>query len=194
MKILVIAVAYERAIPLSILMNSFLVQTDPRWELNVIYDGEIPPKIRTILNRYTDKRIKFSNTETRNGNWGHPNRKMMLDKLEGEKDDYVLLTNDDNYYVPTFVEQMLGKASEDVGIVFCNTLHSYNNYDVHESALYECGIDMGAFIVKYPIAKKIGFNHSHLTADGRYATECKNFCIMHNLKAIHIPRAIFIHN
>jgi hypothetical protein len=175
-------------------MNSFLVQTNPNWELNVIYDGQIPDDIQKILNRYTDKRIKISNTPKRNGNWGHPNRKMMLEKLKGNKDDYVLLTNDDNYYVPTFVDQMLEKTGEDVGIVFCNTVHSYIKHGLHESSLHECGIDMGAFIVKYPVSKKVGFNYFHETADGRYAEQCKNFCVANNLRAVYIPKPLFIHN
>jgi GT2 family glycosyltransferase len=194
MTLKVIVVAYERPIPLMILISSFLVQTDGRWQLHIIYDGPVPSYINDVINFYNDKRIYFTHSDKRNGRFGHPNRRQALMNLTGETDDYVLLTNDDNYYVPTFIEQMLSMTDDNTGIVFCNTVHSYINYAVHESSLFECGIDMGAFIVKYPIAKKIGFNYMHETADGRYATECSNYCVMNDLKTIHVKRPLFVHN
>jgi hypothetical protein len=117
----------------------------------------------------------------------------MLDKLDAEEMDYVLLTNDDNFYVPVYVEMMLQKCSRTVGIVSCNTVHSHFGYSVHESKLKRSQIDMGAFIVKYPIAKSVGFVHTEFDADGMYAEECHAMCRAQGWEYIHIPKPYFIH-
>lgn len=190
----IICVAYERVIPLQILCDCFLVQTNPHWELNIIYDGPPPDSICEMIGGIKDKRVKFFQSKERNGNYGHPNRRKLLYNLEGKEDDYVLMTNDDNYYVPVFVDMMLSKTGPKVGIVSCNTVHSHFSYDVHFSKLVETGIDMGAFIVRFDVAKTIGFKYDHFSADGRYAKECSDYCITHNLQVVHLPKPLFIHN
>jgi hypothetical protein len=104
------------------------------------------------------------------------------------------MTNDDNYYVPVFIEEMLQKATRTVGIVSCNTVHSHFQYKVHESKLVESGIDMGAFIVRYPIAKAIGFKYDDFSADGKYAVECAEACRCNRFDTVHISKPLFIHN
>ena len=89
---------------------------------------------------------------------------------------------------------MLDVVNKNVGIVLCNTLHSHADYNIHYSELYECGIDMGAFIVRADIAKKTGFNHIYFSADGKYAEECLAMCIKHRLRALKIHKVLFIHN
>jgi hypothetical protein len=190
----VICVAFERTVELMTLINCFLVQTSKDWELNIIYDGQVPENIKDIMSLYSDKRIKFLNTPKRNGVWGHPNRKMMLNTIEGELNDYVLMTNDDNYYVPKFVEQILSITDENVGMVVCDCLHSYTQYDYFKSELKEGFIDMGSFVVKMDVAKKVGFNYLHYSADGAYAIDCGNYCQDNDLEIRRINRALFIHN
>lgn len=195
MKIQVITVAYNRLIPLRILCDCFMVQTDSRWNLSIIYDGLPPNEIIDLIGEYEQEpRIHLYHSETRNGNFGHPNRRMMLNNLEADKDDYVLMTNDDNYYIPRYVEYMLNACSRSIGIVSCNTIHSHFDYDVHYSRLFEGGIDMGAFIVKYPIAKMVGFNHDHFSADGLYAQECATMARTQNLEIVHLTKPMFVHN
>jgi len=195
MKLIVISVAYERPIPLRILIDCFIIQTDQRWKLSVIYDGPVPKDVQKVMDLYAkNDKIVFYRSKERLGNYGHPNRKQVLDRLPGDDDDYVLMTNDDNYYVPVYIESMLSKCNNGVGIVSCNTVHSHFQYKVHESLL-KCGrIDMGAFIVRYPIAKEVGFNHIDFAADGHYAEECAEACRLNRLQTIHIPKPLFIHN
>lgn len=194
MKLKIICVAYERPVQLVGLICSLVAQTNPNWELYIIYDGPVPESIIKAKGLIQDKRVFFTNSETRNGNFGHPNRKGALESLPGEPEDYVLMTNDDNYYVPTFVEQMLESVDEKTGMVFCDTIHSYIRHAVHRSMVRENGIDMGAFIVKYNIAKWVGFKNVHFSADGAYAEECRNHCSTEGLRINYIPRPLFIHN
>lgn len=191
----VIVVAYCRAIPLRILIDCFLVQTNPNWILHIVHDGPAPQEVKDVIALYNDPRILYFETPSVNGYYGHPNRGLILKQLTLNHRDCVLMTNDDNYYVPKFVEYILKEyRKEDVGFVYCNTVHSYYEYNLLISEIAENHIDMGSFVVKLDIAKRIGFHHIHLSADGTYAVECANYCRLRRLRIIHIAKPIFIHN
>lgn len=193
MKIVVIAAAYEKPIHLRGQIDSFILQTDTNWEIRIIHDGRSSEEMRSMISLYDDPRVIFIETKQRTGLWGHPNRRWALEELP-ESEDYVLITNDDNYYVPRFVEFFREQCDEDVGIVYCDTVHSYLNYDVMKSEMRASYIDSGAFIVRMDIAKKVGFIHVHEQADGRYAERCATECLNRSLKIVYISRPLFIHN
>lgn len=195
----VIAVAYDRVEPLEILIRCFLIQTNPDWVLHIIYDGPAPEKILDIIEPFThghrkDNRIHFYQSEERYQAYGHPNRRSMLQSVQCDPHDFILLSNDDNYYVPVFIEKMIEAIKSNTGIVYCNTVHSHMQYDINVSELKENFIDIGAFIVRADVAKHTGFNHDHFSADGRYAEECYGTCVSKGLKAIKIHKPYFIHN
>lgn len=193
-RLVVLCVAYGRSVELLEICCCFLRQTNPNWDLTIMYDGAVPKQVQDIMNLFDDERIHFTHSETRNQLWGHPNRKTMLENYVQREGDYVLLTNEDNYYVPMFAEVMLSACKEDTGVVMCNTVHSYTGYKAHISELRECGIDMGAFIVRGDVAKAVGFNHTHFSADGRYAEECRDYCTERNLGVMHANHLLFVHN
>lgn len=192
-KLHIIAVAHNRDISLRILVDSFICQTNPNWQLYVIHDGEYFKKVKEVVDLYTDYRVMFLHSKTRNGKYGHPNRKFMLERMPS-CEDFVLMTNDDNYYVPSFVEEMLSAAAKDVGIVYCDTVHSHYRYNTLNSLLKEGYIDMGAFIVRLDMAKKTGFNHTEFSADGMFAEEAYATCVKNDLRAVRVPKALFVHN
>lgn len=195
MKLHVIVTAYERPVSLRILVDSFLVQTNPNWIMYVVHDGPSSPLIKKVMQEYiNDSRISFEETPVRQQKYGHPIRKMMLRKIVGEVDDYILITNDDNYYIPVFVEYFLKKANKMTGMIFCNTLHSYMGYDVLFTKVKQNYIDMGSFIVSLPIARRVGFRHEDLTADGKYAVECADYCKKRRIGIFYINKALFVHN
>lgn len=193
-KLHIICTSYERPLHLQILINSFLVQTRLSWELYIIHDGKPSEAITKVINSYSDNRIHFTYTEKRNQQYGHPNRKLLLEQVKVSEHDFILITNDDNYYVPVFVEWMMSVVSNNTGIVFCNTVHSLMKYELHHSKLRENGIDMGCFIVRGSIAKKVGFNNTHYSADGAYATECKRYSDNRNYEIRYIAKPLFVHN
>jgi len=191
----VICVAFHRPTPLKILIGSFIVQTNPDWILHIVHDGAAPQQIYEAINSYSDPRIQFECTPQVNGHWGHPNRGAMLRKLTLNHRDYVLITNDDNYYVPIFVEEFFKECRKPcTGFVYCDTLHSYQKYDVLKTELKENHIDMGSFIVRLDVARKVGFKHRHFSADGTYAIECVAYCIKRQFFVRYIPKCFFIHN
>lgn len=192
----VICTAFERPIHLRRICDCFLLQSCENWKLTIVHDGKAPQKIIDVMNEYvTESRITFVQTEERVGNFGHPNRKRFLQEIKGEKDDFVLITNEDNIYVDVFVEYFLRETNKaNVGMVFCNTIHSYSGYDILNTQVRENYIDMGSFIVRLSVAQETGFNHLHLSADGRYAVECYKKCQEQRYIAIKINKALFIHS
>jgi GT2 family glycosyltransferase len=198
-KIHVITVAYERYEPLEILIRSFLVQTNPNWILYIVYDGPAPQGILDIVAPFVsgsrkDERIRFFESPERNQKYGHPNRRSMLQAIEADKNDYILMQNDDNYMVPRTVEFIIKEMKHDTGIIYWDTVHSHMDYNVHISQLKENFIDMAAFAVRADIAKSTGFNHDHFSADGTYAEECLNTCKSEGFKAVKINKPLLIHN
>lgn len=189
-----ICVAYQRPIRMEILIRSFIVQTDRRWMLHIVYDGQVPGSILDIIQPLMkDKRIRFYSSEERYEKYGHPNRRVMLQKITTKTGDFILMTNDDNYYTPRFIEYFLKTVKPNVGMVYCNTLRNFE-YEVHNSVIGSGGIDMGAFMVREDIAKRTGFNHETVCADGIYAHECFQECKKRNLIAVKIEKPLFIHN
>lgn len=194
MKLHVICVAYERPVHLRGLIASFLLQTNPNWELNIIHDGKASQSVRDAISLYNDDRIRFFESEQRNQCYGHPNRKMMLQKLKGVAEDFLLMTNDDNYYVPVFVEYMLAQCNHTIGMVYCDTIHSHFGYGYLHTLIKVNNIDMGSFIVNLYLAQNNGFNHVIWTADGLFAEECAERCKKQGLRIVYIPKPLFIHN
>lgn len=189
----VITVAYNRPAALRLLIASFYLQTSPLWDMRVFHDGKLPDSYKELR---SDK-VKLSGTPVRSENYGHPNRRSALQLIQCDPKDFILLTNDDNYYVPVFVEQMLSTVKEDTGLVFCDTVHSthdHYNYILHKPILREKGIDIGAFIVRADVAKETGFNYIHRSADGKYCEECIETMNKKGLKAVYIERPLYVHN
>ncbi len=194
MKLHVLCIAYEQPIALRMLCDSFLLQTDHRWELTVIHDGPPSNEEKKTFDLYTDPRIKFIINPVNTGHWGNSLRKIHLATIEGEIDDYVLITNHDNVYVPRFVEFMLERANMDTGIIFCNTVHNHLAYRGQVSELRVGRIDGGALIVSLPLAQSVGYKYNVGHADGLYARGCKNECVKRGLNIDHINKYLFIHN
>lgn len=191
----VIMVAYQRVIPLRIAIDSFLVQTDPNWELHIIHDGPAPDEVRQVVSDRKDHRIHWRETPSRNGLWGHPNRALMLQAIKTDPDDFILITNDDNYYVPIYVHEVRRMFMNNVGMIYYKALHNYWSYAVHNSYPRENGIDMGSFVVRAEIAKQVGFRHVHASADGRYCEECLDQCKATGRVAMPIADIVlFVHN
>lgn len=188
----VLVVAYQRVLPLQIMIDCFLVQTDPRWEMHIIHDGPALEEVRNIIP--DDPRVNFYETKQRMKRWGHPNRRYLLNNVPAKLDDFILITNDDNYYVPTYVQYMRAEAKTGVGIVYSDCLHNYYSYNILKSKMQTNHIDMGSFIVRQDVAKAVGFTSDAFHADGIYAEACAGYCNSHSLSIKYIPKSLFIHN
>ena len=190
----IICVAYQRPKEIKLLISSFIVQTNPNWLLYIIHDGPTPQEITKVVTEFQDDRLILCESKERKGKWGHPNRKMMLQKIECNPDDPILITNDDNFYVRTFVDKMLTGMTKAVGMCYYDMLTNYCDYDVVHCVPKVNYIDMGAFVVRADIAKKVGFNSVKIQADGEYCEEVVKYCKENNYRVLKIDKVLFIHN
>jgi len=188
------SVAYERPIPMRILIDCLLVQTNPNWELKMVHDFKASDEVWKTVSLYNDPRIIFEESLERHGTYGHPNRKLYLEEIEPTKDEFILLTNDDNYYVPIMVNEVLSKCTPDVGMIYFDTVHSHFQYNVLKTKVQVDHIDVGSFVVRADIASKVGFVNFAFNGDGYYACACADACRKYGLKVIPIPKPLFIHN
>lgn len=190
----IICVAYQRPKEIKLLISSFIVQTNPHWLLYIIHDGPTPQEITKVVTEFQDERLILCESKERKGKWGHPNRKMMLEKIACNPDDPILITNDDNFYIRTFVDKMLTGMTKSVGMVYCDMLTNYYDYDIIRCIPKVNSIDMGAFVVRADIAKRVGFNSFKLEADGIYCEEVVKYCKENNYRVLKIDKVLFIHN
>lgn len=191
----IIAVTYNQNEILKCFINSIKSQTSKNWKLTIIYDGVNEELKNELLSQgyLNDDKIIFIEHPYRTENYGHLLRKWALENLE--LNDYVLLTNGDNYYTPNMIEEV-EKRTED--LIYFDLVHSHKtkvNHNQHtygymNSKLQSSYVDIGNVVVKSKIAKKVGFNSTRFAADWDYIDD-----ILKLTPSIYkIEKILFVHN
>ena len=123
---------------------------------------------------------------------------MGIQRLDTE---YVLITNDDNYYCPVFLESMFRALQQfQADIVLCDMLHSHNlpggrqqlPYRYFETFPRRCAADIGCFITKSALAKQAGFRDKTSEGDATYLEDIMR--IAGKPKIAKVNQALFVHN
>jgi glycosyltransferase involved in cell wall biosynthesis len=199
----VICVAYKRYRNLPVLIHSFLAQTLQNFKLIVIHDGpddEMAALLAPYRVQYPDV-FDYCFTPERHNDYGHTLRDIGIQIADTE---YLLITNDDNYYVPKFLEYMFmpihqqPDASPD--IVFCDMVHSHHNpgvrrqlpYNHFETRPERNFIDMGCFIARTALARQVGFRDKGFAGDATYFEDL--VVAAQQPRITKIPMALFVHN
>lgn len=201
-RLTVIAVAYKRYLQIPILIHSFLCQSSQDWELHIYHDGydkEHEAIVKPYQEKYPEK-IHYHYSKKRYNDWGHSLREKALETLPlGE---WTLLTNDDNYYVPIFVESVLNAAnsSPDTKMIYFDCIqrtkaknsHSQEYYGLQQSIPVMLQIDMGSFVTRSDIFKSVKFESKAFIADGIFIeTLIKTYPDAAFLK---LNQCLFVHN
>jgi len=147
---------YNRTEHLFTIICSILAQTNPNWKIHIVGDNipnENLERLHYFLNVLKDNRIRFTNLEQRYNDWGHTPRNY---GLEHATEDWVVMTGEDNYYTPVFVDEML-KSSTNAHFVFCSMVHNWVSREyIPIDCKVEYGkIDIGCFMVRTNMAKKL---------------------------------------
>lgn len=140
------------------IITSMLNQTHKDWTLRLIHDGPNATGLRKLVESFNDKRIQYSETDQRSGNWGHSIRAEEIQQVEG---DYIVITNADNYHVPTYLEYMLKGFHNGTVATYCS--HMVHNYIAHKiliCSLQRGFIDCAGVMVKADIAKAVGWRNT----------------------------------
>jgi glycosyltransferase involved in cell wall biosynthesis len=167
---------------------SLLSQTHKNIEIYIHHDGPIddttiPDKFEQI-----DSRIKFIVLPEQKKTWGFYDRRNIA--LIEPLSDWVVFTNDDNYYTPNFSSTVLvALASNNSEMAFCNMVHSHHNYKVLDSIVEVGRIDMGSFISSSRLIKDTEWTSFIPEADGVYAV-----ALSRKTNPIKINEILFVHN
>ena len=176
---------------LILLLQCLRVQTSDNWIANVVIDGH-DIKYDSLKSMYAnDKRIRFTNIDGPNNDWGHTPRNYGLEQATG---DFVILTSDDNYYVPTFVEVVTKAANADTLFMYCDMIHNYSAYVPQECQPRLYHIDMGNMVLRPDLANQIKLNPKIEAADGVLCEEYINRFCQDRSTIIKIKNTLYVHN
>jgi glycosyltransferase involved in cell wall biosynthesis len=176
---------------LIIMLQCLRVQTSSDWKAHVVIDGHNDAYER-IRNMYAnDDRIRFTNIDGPNNDYGHTPRNYGLEQATG---DFVILTSDDNYYVPTFVEVFTKAAREDTRFMYCNMIHNYSAYKPQECHPRFQHIDIGNMVMRTEFAKQLRLDVKAHMADGWMCEEfISKFC-QDPSTVLKINNTLYVHN
>lgn len=184
----------HRALTLRSLIASFRAQTYPHWRMLVVHDGPTTADVSEFLAGLTasDPRVATATTPERKQKFGHPYRQFAVDGLAGSC-EWLLLTNDDNYYVPVFLEWLVSEGERPPGhsFVHCDMVHSHQSWRQMTTRPARGKLDLGGFIVRSALAKQVPFDNTSFAGDGdwinRLAAKAK--------KGVrHVAATLFVHN
>ncbi len=167
------------------ILNSLIVQTSNCWKAHVVFDGHYSydPTL------WTNYPITFSEIPGPNNDVGHTAREIGKNAATAE---WIVLTGEDNYYVPIFVQEFVETMKPGINFVYCDMLHNSFNYEYFTSYPAIEKIDIGNFATRVEFAKQIQLQKVY-GADGIFAVEyVSKFCKDENIK--HISKALYIHN
>lgn len=184
---------YNRTELLFTIVCSILAQTNPNWKIHIVGD-DIPQenldRLNSFLNLIDDDRIKFTNLRNRYNDWGHTPRNY---GVEHATEEWTIMTGEDNYYVPTFVENMLNMG-KDKHFVFCLMVHNWvdDNYIPIDCKVEYGKIDIGCFMVKTNMGKKIKLDTTFAQSDWKYVEDY--FKKYPAAKIGKVNKVLYVHN
>jgi len=200
-RITIYCVAYRRYSQLLVLVHSFMCQTFHNFRLVVIHDGYdiTMERLLSWLKKSYPDRFDFFFTEKRYNDYGHSLREIAIERCDSE---FIMLTNDDNYYVPLFLQLMFEKVERDkLDLVLCDMIHSHEQPGGRPQGSYSTFIteprmfcvDIGCFIVKTQLAKAVGFRDKTFSGDGTFVEDIMRLGD-NVVKWGKVDKVLFVHN
>lgn len=191
----IIVVCYERYNNVQCLIYSLLSQKFNNFEVILIHDGYNEKHEKIIKPYLSDPRFKYFFTEKRYNDWGMTLRNKGMEMAQGE---WIINTNDDNYYTPNFLEEVKNAIDENPNsnFIYYDCVLSHNNQLNHNGKDYGllipqvkyCYIDMGQFVAKKDLISKHRFK-SIASADGLLIEDMKS-----EIVPTYINKILFVHN
>jgi len=183
---------WNRDNELKVILSCLVAQTDKEWTAVVVIDdyaySDVVQKTSKLISSFEDERISFMITNQRSKDFGHTPREL---GKQNSKADYIIMTGDDNYYVPTFVSELKKELKGSPGMVYWDMVHNSFDYSYFKCIPANGQIDIGAFAVKTDLAKQIKLGSGY-AADGEFVEDFKKkFRDYHIFK---INKVLYVHN
>ena len=185
---------YNRPEHLVTVLGSLMAQTSDRWRVHVIVDGspeETIVRLKQIETFFNDQRIQWTYLDKRHNDWGHTPRQIGIDK---SVEQWVVMTGEDNYYAPVFVEEVLREITPKVHFIYTDMVHNWINRQYYpiKTSLEFGKIDMGCYITRTKNAKQIRLKTDQEWADWYFVEDyLKQFP---EGKVKKVEKVIYVHN
>ena len=179
---------YNRIDALRSMLSSLIVQTNNNWVATVVIDDINNNEIEKLINAFHCNNISYVFAGKRYNDWGHTPREIGKQLSIG---DYIIMTGDDNYYTPNFVEESIKASEGSPGIIYWDMVHSHYDYSCFKCYPAFNQIDMGAFAIRRDMAQTIKLNTTY-AADGEFIEDVKKK--YPDEKMIKINKVLFVHN
>lgn len=188
---------YNRTDHLLTLLGSLKSQNNPNWTAHVIADHPEPDvivKINNIISFLNDDRIKLTILDQRYNDWGHTPRNIGLDQSTGE---WIVMSGEDNYYVPTFVDNFLTESRlKNTDFIFCSFLYNQaqlgDTYYPVKAKLELQQIDIGCYSFKRNKLGNIRLRTDISEAD--YYFMLDYLSQEDDMTATYIDEILYVHN
>lgn len=189
---------YSRKDHLKAMICSLLAQTKPNWKAHIIADNP-PDEINNdnikFIRHINDDRIKYTRLTDRKNDWGHTPRNYGLDN---STEEWVVMTGEDNYYVPTFVEEFMDEMNDStINFIFCSFLHNQghmgNSYYPIKAKLELGKIDMGCFAFKKYLSDGIRLDTTIPEADYKFVVDMINQ-YSEEMNVVYVDEILYVHN
>ena len=191
-KIEFIIPTYNRPDFLMCTINSIVAQRSSNWKIHVVADCPPAGTLDKIMNYFEgDERIQFTILPERFNDWGHTPRNY---GLANATEDWVVMTGEDNYYMPVFVDHFLDAVTPNAHFVFCDMIHNWTNYQYYT---IDCQpswgkIDIGNFMAKRVNAQQMSLNPKNEQADGVFVEEyLRKFT---EGDVVKVKKTLYVHN
>lgn len=126
------------------------------WEVVAVTDG-----YHKSANCLHNDKLRIIHTKETLGKWGHPHRQEGLEACKGK---YVGTANDDDYYCPGYLEQMVFALQDSgAGIAFCQSIHKYSGWSV-----VQAGTDLGCWLAKADLVRQVKWDGDAFDYDRTY--------------------------
>jgi glycosyltransferase involved in cell wall biosynthesis len=183
---------YERTDHLMCIINSIYAQRSDKWKIHVVADCPPEGQLNKVMKYFEgDDRIKFTITDKRYNDWGHTPRNI---GVQMATEDWVVMTGEDNYYVPVFVDHFLAEVTNDTHFIYCDMIHNWVNSEyayIPAEPVYG-RIDIGNFASRTELAKQIPLQTKIVHADFLFVDEYLKKFPTGKLK--YIKKPLYVHN
>ena len=176
-----------------VVIPSLLAQSYTNIEIIIVHDGPIPPEVRKQIEYMGDSRIHLLSTPKRYNDWGHTPRDFGIDILSSNS-EAVVFTGVDNYYFPSFTDEVFSPiATSDLIVAsYCNMIHNNKNWMPIEVSLDYGKIDCGCFIVRSEAAREFRWGNRASWEDWIFIEKVIK---KYGMKRIaKVPRMLYVHN
>lgn len=177
------------------LLWGFKAQSYSNWLVKIVHDGPMTNAGHEKLLRDFDPKVELT-IRPRLEQYGHPHRRPAgLEPFHADGQevypDFLMFTNDDNWYAPATFEYMLGEGERmGADLIVCNMIHSHKWWQPLPVEMKVGRVDIGSFIASRALVERTDWSDFSFRGDGQFA------CDLHtnSTRSVKLPSYLFVHN